>query len=272
MTLHIYNDLIQGTDEWLDARRGIITASVVGQLISTRPPAGDTFPCPECGAEPETPCLSRARKEPAPIKTLHSTRVAPADAPPVIEPADNDTSRALTMTLAAERINGWTEPVFVNQDMMRGTWDEPIARGVYAEHFAPVEEIGFMVLERDGWRLGYSPDGLVGEDGLIEIKSRRAKAQLATVLTGEVPTQNMAQLQAGLLVTGRAWCDYVSFAGGMPLFVKRVYPDPRWFDAITAAVATFEQNVAQMVATYTERTSGMPATERTIYDLDLVDI
>ena len=270
MTLHTYPHLEQGTEEWLAARRGIVTASVVGQLVTTRPPAGDTVACPECGAQPETPCISRARKEPAPIKTLHATRVAPADAPQVIEPAVSDTARALTMTLAAERINGWSEPVYVNADMMRGTYDEPIARGLYAEHYAPVDEMGFMVLERDGWRLGYSPDGLVGDDGLIEIKSRRAKAHLATVLADEVPAQNMGQLQAGLLVTGRAWCDYVSFAGGMPLYVKRVHPDPRWFDAIRAAVATFEENVAQMVATYTERTAGMPATERTYFDAELV--
>lgn len=225
MTLHVYTDLEQGTEEWLAARRGILTASVVGQLITAK----------------------------------------------TIKPADNDYSRALTMTLAAERITGWSDPVYVNQDMMRGTFEEPIARDAYAQHMGvDVEEIGFMVLERDGWRLGFSPDGLVGDDGCIEIKSRRAKAQVMTVLADEVPASNMAQCQAGLLVSGRAWLDYVSFSGGLPLYVKRVYPDLRWFEVITAAARLFEMKAAAIVADYTERTAGMPATERTTFDMELV--
>lgn len=222
--LHVYTDLVQGSDEWLEARRGIVTASTVGQLITYK----------------------------------------------TIKPASNDYSRALTAELAAERITGWTEPPYVSHDMLRGTLDEPVARAVYAQHYAPVTECGFMVRDFGDYKIGFSPDGLVGDDGLLEIKSRRPKAQLATVLADEVPAANMAQLQAGLLVSGRDWIDYVSFAGGLPLYVKRVYPDQRWFDAIREAVATFEQTVTQMVATYTERTTGLPATERSTYDMDLV--
>ena len=62
-----------------------------------------------------------------------------------------------------------------------------------------------MVRTEPGWKLGYSPDGLVGDDGLIEVKSRRAKKQLQTILSGQVPAENMPQLQAGLLVSGRSW-------------------------------------------------------------------
>src|SRR5690606_36899576 len=120
-----------------------------------------------------------------------------------IKPAANDTSRALTALLVAERITGWSDPVYVSDDMMRGTLDEPVARDLYSKHYAPVVECGFMVRYEDGWRLGYSPDGLVGDDGLIEVKSRRAKAQLVTILADEVPASNMAQIQAGLLVSGR---------------------------------------------------------------------
>lgn len=261
MTLHTYPDLVQGSDEWLEARRGILTASTVGQLITTRPPSPLTSACPDCGADVDAPCVSL--RGGAPIKTIHGRREPDPDAPVVIEPADTDTSRALTLLLVAERITGWTEPVYVSNDMMRGTLDEPIAREKYAEHHAPVTEVGFMVRELDGGHpLGYSPDGLVGTDGLIEIKSRRAKAQVATVLADEVPAANMAQIQAGLLVTGRQWCDYVSYAGGMPLWVKRIRPDPAWFDAITAAVERFEHTAADMVATFTQRTAGLPATER----------
>lgn len=272
MSLHVYTDLEQGTDEWLAARRGILTASVVGQLITTTPPPATEVPCATCRAEVGSPCYSRARKEPAPIKTFHPARIAfAADLEPVLTLADTDTSRALTTTLAAERITGWSDPVYVSRDMERGTLEEPIARDYYTQHTGTtVTEVGFMVREEDGWILGYSPDGLVGDDGLIEIKSRRAKTQVMTVMADQVPAQNMAQLQAGLLVTGRAWIDYVSFCGGLPLYVKRVYPDPRWFEVITAAARLFEMKAAAIVADYTERTAGMPATERTTFDLEFV--
>jgi hypothetical protein len=216
MSLHVFDDLVQGTDEWLAARCGIVTASVVGQLIT----------------------------------------------PKTVKPAVNDYSRALTMTLAAERITGHVEPIHMNADMERGTLDEPYARDIYSEHFAPAVEVGFMVRDDFGFRIGYSPDGLVGDDGLIEIKSRRQKKHLATILADEVPLENMAQIQTGLLVTGRDWLDYVSYCGGMPLYVKRVYPDPKWHAAITDAVASFEASVAQMLDTYQTATLGRPATER----------
>jgi hypothetical protein len=212
-------DVVQGTEEWLAARRGIVTASVIGQLITPR----------------------------------------------TVQPAGNDASRALTRTLVAERITGWTEHVYVSGDMMRGTMDEPIARDLYGRTVAPVTECGFMIRDGRGWRLGYSPDGLVGDDGLIEVKSRRPKEHLATILADAVPLENLAQLQAGLFVSGRAWCDYISYCGGMPMWVKRVFPDERWFDAIVVALAAFEHTAAGMLATYHERVLGLPTTERIDY-------
>lgn len=262
MSLRILPEIEQGTDAWHDQRRGMVTASVVGQLISVSPASALDGWCRECEAIPGAPCVSLSRKERTPIKTLHPTRTAPDDAPPVIESATGDTARGLTTLLVAERITGWTDPVYVSDDMFRGTLDEPIARGLYAEHYAPVTEVGFMVRDDWGFEIGYSPDGLVGDDGLIEIKSRRAKAQLRTILADEVPAANMAQLQTGLLVSGRAWIDYVSYCGGMPLYVKRVYPDQRWFDAILAAAAAFEAVAVEMTATYRSAVAGLPVAER----------
>lgn len=211
-------DIEQGTNEWHDQRRGIVTASVVGQLVTT--------------------------------KTL--------------KPASNDVSRGLTRLLVAERITGWTDPMYVSDDMLRGIEDEPKARDKYSEHYAPVTEIGFMIREDHDVKIGYSPDGLVGDDGLIEVKSRRQKKHLETILADEPPAENLAQMQCGLLVSGREWCDYISYCGGMPLWVKRVFPDQRWFDAILAAVDAFEENAAEMIRLYDERTVGLPMTERTI--------
>jgi hypothetical protein len=215
MTLTVHDNITQGTPEWHDIRRGIVTASAVGKLLT-----------------------------------------------PTLKVASNDTSRALTATLVAERITGWTEDTPMTSDMWRGVDSEPIARDIYSGHYQQAQEVGFMVREEDGWTLGYSPDGLVGFDGLLEIKAPRAKGHLNTILADSVPPFYMPQLQAGLLVSGRDWIDYCSYVGGMPLFVKRVYPDPDWFAAIEAACIQFEANAAEIVATYRTATQGCPTTER----------
>jgi hypothetical protein len=270
-TLHELPDLAQGSDEWHDQRRGMVTASVVGQLISVGYLGAEAFGCPDCDAEPNDPCRSKVKRagEYGPIKTFHQARTDIAassrgDEHRVIEPARNDYSRSLTALLVAERITGYTEPTYISDDMMRGNIDEPLAVDVYSTHYAPVTHLGFMVREGDGWKLGYSPDGLVGDDGLVEVKSRRQKKQLTTILSGAVPSENMAQLQAGLLVSGRKWIDYISYTGGMPMYTKRVLPDQRWFAAITQAVEAFEATAAEMVKRYTEATKGLPTTVRIV--------
>lgn len=264
MTLHVLPDLTQGTPEWHAQRRGIATASVVGKLLTVEAPDATAVACPTCKAEAGGPCLSMARrKEPAPIKTLHDARALVAvSLPPVYAVADNDTSRAVTATLVAERIADFTEDLPMTSDMWRGVDSEPLARDIYARHFAPVDEVGFMCEDRWGFSIGYSPDGLVGDDGLIEIKAPRAKTHVLTVLTDTVPAHYMAQLQCGLLVSGREWIDFVSYVGGLPLWVKRVHPDPAWHEAIVAAVANFETTATEMVARFNNLTSDLPATER----------
>jgi len=226
MTLTEYADLEQGSDEWLKVRRGMITASTIGRLIT----------------------------------------------PKTIKPAGNPDSRALIAELAAERITGWSDPVYVNADMQRGTDDEPRARDLYSEKYAPVTELGFMV-EEDlggrGLRLGFSPDGLVGDDGLLEIKSRRPKKHLETILSGEVPVENRAQIQAGLLVSRRAWCDYVSYCSGMPMWRTRVTPDTRWVEAIVATVEQAELSIESMVNRYQGAVIGLPQTDRVV-ELEMV--
>jgi hypothetical protein len=264
MTLVTYPDIIQGTPQWDDARRGMVTASAVGQLLTVAAPDATAVACPTCGAEVDGPCISAARKTPTPIKTFHDTRAAQAATlPPVYRTATGDTAKGLMLTLAAERITGHTEEMRMTDDMVRGLMDEPRATAKYAEHFAvDVVELGFMHRDIDGVRIGYSPDGLVGDGGCIEIKSRRQKKHLKTVLDDAVPGENMAQIQCALLVSGRAWCDYVSWSGGMAMWTKRVLPDPDWHAAIVAAVVAFEESAAQMLATYAERTNGLPMTER----------
>lgn len=187
---------------------------------------------------------------------------------PTLKVADNDTSRGVTAALVAERITGTCEPTYTNDDMWRGIEHEPYARDVYSGHYQQAVECGFMRLDGDGFQLGYSPDGLVADDGLVEIKCPRSKGHITTILADTVPPFYMPQLQAGLLVSGRDWIDYVSFCAGLPLFVKRVLPDPRWFDAITAACQQFEKTAAEMVAAYEQATEGLAPTER-VPDLEM---
>ena len=270
VTLIEYPDLVQGTEEWHAARRGIVTASTVGRLLSVTKPGAQEYECPECAAPAGEPCISK--RGGAVIKTLHSERATvaadnAATALAIVKPATGDDARNLTLLLTSERIAGWTEPTFISADMERGHRDEPIARDLYSEHYAQATEVGFMRLEMRGYTLGYSPDGTVGDGGLIEVKSRRPKSHLATILADAVPVENMAQLMCGLLVSGRKWIDYISICTGLPLWVKRVYPDPVWFDAIVQAVVLFELNAAHMIRTYTARTTGLPMTER-ILDLE----
>jgi hypothetical protein len=112
--------------------------------------------------------------------------------------------------LLGQRITGYTEPRYISDDMLRGHDDEIEARIRYAEHFAPVTECGFVTNDDHGFVIGYSPDGLVDDDGLIECKSRRQKFQVETILADKVPEEYMLQIQTGLLVTGRKWLDFVS--------------------------------------------------------------
>lgn len=271
MSLQVFPEMEQRSEAWYDARRGMVTASAVGQLISISAPDPLRVGCPTCQAEYGQPCLSSARKTPTPIKTVHNARTARANClPTTYEPADNDTSTNLTRLLTAERITGHTDPTFISDDMWRGIDDEPRAIDVYSEHHAKVTAAGFMVRTERSWTLGYSPDGLVGDDGLVEVKSRRQKIHLQHVIADEVPTSVMPQLQAALLVTGRKWIDYISYSGGMALWTKRVTPDQRWHDAIIDALRVFERASELMADKYLKAVEGLPITER--IDFNIVEL
>ena len=190
--------------------------------------------------------------------------------PPTLKVADNDTARGVIAGLVAERITGTVDETRMTDDMWRGVEREPYARDIYSGHYQQAVECGFMRFDGDDWTLGYSPDGLVADDGLVEIKCPRAKGHVSTILADKVPPFYLAQLQAGLLVSGRKWIDYVSFCAGLPLYVKRVTPDPAWHEAIVAACRKFETTAAEMTAAYETATTDLPATER--INLNLVEL
>jgi len=177
------------------------------------------------------------------------------------KPANNDTSRTQLLQLLAERITGESEPSFYNDDMSRGHMLEPLARDIYAEHRAPVAECGFVTADFDGTVIGYSPDGLVGDDGLIEIKSPRQKNHLRSLLSCEVPAEYVPQVQTGLAVTGRAWCDYISYAPGLPLFIRRCERDEVVIAQLITAAQAAEVELQRLTELYAAKAAIFPATE-----------
>jgi len=175
---------------------------------------------------------------------------------PTLKVASNDKERAHVYALAAQRLAGYVEPGFTGNDMFRGHEDEIDARIKYAENYSPVEECGFITNDRWGFTIGYSPDGLVGDDGLIETKSRAHKFQFETIVedvrVGKIPSDFVIQCQTGLLVSERKWLDFISYSAGLPMVTFRVFPDPVVQAAIIEAATAFEARVATKIAQFHE--------------------
>lgn len=264
MTLIEYTDLEQRTEEWFEVRCGKITASAIGQLVATKSPDALEIPC-DCGATAGASCINKRNGQP--MATLHASRTSAAKSlPPVLTVADmkSDTVRRLAGLIASERIDGIDpDNELGGRDIWRGVDSEAPAREAYSAHYGvEVTDCGFIELVTDSYCIGVSPDGLVGDEGGIEIKAPRKKGHVLTAAAGVVPPEHMAQIQTALFVTGRQWWDFVSFHGGMRLWVKRVHPDPAWHRAIEAAAIDFEKTVAQMVHDYNAAVEGFPLTNR----------
>lgn len=164
--------------------------------------------------------------------------------------ANNDKSRSHLYELLAQRVTKYVEPTYVGDAMLRGKADEIEARAMYEKEYEPVTEVGFITNDRWGFTLGYSPDGLIGEDGTIEIKSRCQKYQMETILSNEMPNDFLLQVQTGLIVSERKWCDFVSYCGGMPMLTLRVYADDAVQSAILDVAAKFEEKLQDKLEQY----------------------
>lgn len=174
--------------------------------------------------------------------------------PKTLKAADNEKTRTHLYELLAQRVTHYVEPQYISDDMLRGQDDEVEALAIYRDNIAPIEQVGFITNDAWGFKLGYSPDALVGDDGLVEVKSRRQKYQMQTfienVTADQCPPEFMLQVQTGLLVTGRQWLDFVSYCAGMPLAVVRCYPDEKVHEAIIEACSRFEESMRGKMAVY----------------------
>ena len=181
---------------------------------------------------------------------------------PTLKIADNDKTRIHLYELMAQRITGHVEPQYVSDDMLRGINDEVKAKIIYSEKYSTVVETGFVTNDFLGFPIGFSPDGLIDDDGLIECKSRRQKFQVQTIANNEMPKDYLIQVQTGLMVTDRSYCDFVSYCGGLPLFVQRIYADVLIQKAIIEAAISFEDKLQEKLAEYQKIASTLFMTER----------
>lgn len=155
------------------------------------------------------------------------------------------TRRTYMHELAGEIITGQPAENYSNGYMQRGHAVEPEARAAYA-FMRDVEPqlVGFM---RNG-RVGASPDSLIGDDGLLEIKSKAPHLLIDCMIRDAFPPEHDAQVQGQLWVSEREWCDLAVYYPGMPLLVYRAARDETRIGAIQSAVQVFNEELDAVVA------------------------
>ena len=152
--------------------------------------------------------------------------------------------------LVVERLTQQPIQRFQNAAMTWGTEQEPAARAAYERVTGRiVEETGFVC--HDTLMAGCSPDGLVDWDGLIEIKCPYNTGNHIETLLNGMPADHIPQVQGQLWITGREWCDFVSFDPRMPealqLHVQRIQRDPSFIADLEARITSFLQQVGNQV-------------------------
>jgi putative phage-type endonuclease len=157
--------------------------------------------------------------------------------------------------IVLERLTGKRAEGFSNDAMDWGTQTEPQARAAYSAKTGElVTEVGFV--NHPTLMAGASPDGLVGDDGLVEIKCPTSSTALETLFTQKIAKKYIDQMQWQLLVTGRAWCDFCSFDPRLPehlqCYIQRVPRDNKRIAELETAVAKFLEEVDTQVKTLQE--------------------
>jgi putative phage-type endonuclease len=195
--------LIQGSDEWLRARLGKVTASRIADVVA-RTKTG-------WGA-------SRAN---------------------------------YAAQLIAERLTGALVETYTNAAMQWGTATEAEARLAYADSvIETVTEVGFIPHPRIAMT-GASPDGLVGDAGLVELKCPNTATHIEILLGGKVPDKYILQMQWQMACAERAYCDFVSYDPRLPaemrLFVKRLDRDDKRIAELSKEVMIFLDEVMEKV-------------------------
>jgi putative phage-type endonuclease len=162
--------------------------------------------------------------------------------------------------LVCERMTGTQGESYSNAAMQWGTDQEPLARAAYeAIKDVLVDEVGFITHPTIN-AAGASPDGLVGDDGLIEIKCPNTATHIDTLLSDKVPSKYNTQMQWQMACTGRKWCDFVSFDPRMPeglqIFIQRVDFDEQYVKMLEAEITEFLGELETKIEKLKEKTHG----------------
>ena len=169
----------------------------------------------------------------------------------VMAKGQGKTRKSYMYQLAAEAISDMRQESYSNEYMEWGTETEPQARSMYEFSTGnTVEEVAFIRHE-GGFKIGCSPDGLIGDDGIIEIKCPKTTTQIETYLSGKMPTGHKAQVQGQLWVSGREWADFVSFDprinGESSYFCQRIHRDEEYIKELQEACYTFHGELGEMI-------------------------
>lgn len=198
-------DCEQGSQQWIDCRLGIPTASQFSTVMAKGKGGGESL-----------------------------------------------TRKTYLYKLAGEIITGKQMDSYSNGHMERGHEMEEEARNAYAfMHDVDPVKVGFM---RRG-EMGASPDSVIGDSGLLEIKTKLAHLQIEVLLSGELPSEHRAQVQGQLLISEREYVDFASYWPALPLFVVRVFPDDAYLKNLAQQLKVFNAELQDIV----ERVRGKAA-------------
>lgn len=210
----IIKDMEQGSEEWINARLGVVTGSQVNALNSLN------FKL-KTKKEKKEFILNKKK-----VKADFVTNESINDA--IERHTSSDGFMTYMYQKIAELSTGRCEYVYQTPAMIHGNTYEPIAREEYEmARMEIVEQVGIIYRDNDK-KLGFSPDGLVNDDGMIEIKCPKSQNHAKTILEGYIKKEYIEQIQFGLFVTNRKWCDFVSYdpySKIKKIHVIRIYPD-----------------------------------------------
>jgi putative phage-type endonuclease len=170
--------------------------------------------------------------------------------------APSKTAETYMMELIAEKLTGQSKPFFENDAMRWGTETEPQARSMYSVNndFVDVREVAFIEYNEF---IGVSPDGLIGDDGMLEIKCPTTTTQIKRALSDDYSADYKAQIQMQLWVAGREWCDFVSFDPrldcGASYLQQRVYRDEKYIEEMESKVFAFVDSMNEIINKLTKQ-------------------
>lgn len=168
----------------------------------------------------------------------------------VLAKGQGKTRASYMREVAAEILTGESQEGFSNAYTEHGSNTEPEALARYEfDKSVTSEKVGFIHLENIN--IGCSPDGLIGNDGLVEFKCPKTTTQIETFLSGKMPTTHKAQVQGQLWITEREWCDFVSFDprinGGSSYFCVRQYRDEDYIKSLESECYKFCDELNELV-------------------------